>query len=385
MDKGIISENLRRLKKYKGLSQEKLANKAGISLSTYRNIENPPSHPRIDTLMAIARALNVDLKQIVAPVKRLSSVRFRARKKMNSRQQILADVGRWLSDFNQLEDLLDEKIESKLTDINWSKSSNQKIIRAAEKFRQHLGLKPEEPINDICGLLESSGIKVYPMKLASTDFFGLAIAPADGGPAVVVNIFERIPVERWIFSAAHELAHILFHIDSFNVEETEENDRQEKEADIFAAHFLMPQNAFDKKWEESSGLHSVDRILKVKRYFKASYKTVLHRLIEMKKGDESLYRWFYSAYKLKTGNSLRHHEEPNSHSPEVFSALMAKSKVSREPENLSKVDFSESRLNKLVRQGIEEGKISLSRGAEILNLPLEGMRELANSWVSYVW
>lgn len=381
MDKRIISENLRRLKKYKGYSQEKLAGKAGISLSTYRNIENSRSFPRIDTLMAIAQALDVDLKQIVAPVKRLSAVRFRAKKKMKSRQQILADVGRWLFDFNQLEDIVDDRIESKLTDYN--KGNNHEIIDVAERFRKRLDLKPDEPINDICGLLESAGIKVYPINLDNNNFFGLSIAPADGGPAVVVNTYERIPVERWIFSAAHELAHLLIHQESFNVEVTSEDEKQEREADMFAAHFLMPQVAFEKKWEESSGLHPLDRILKVKRYFKVSYKTVLYRLTEMKKGNKYLYKWFYSAYKQRTGKSLGYHEEPSSQLPAAFSTAISESKTAKEPENLLKVDFSESRLNKLVRRGIEGGNISLSRGAEILSLSLEEMRELANSWVSY--
>jgi hypothetical protein len=32
---------------------------------------------------------------------------------------------------------------------------------------------------------------------------------SDGGPAVVVNVWGRLSVERWIFTAAHELGHLM--------------------------------------------------------------------------------------------------------------------------------------------------------------------------------
>jgi len=383
LDKSIISENLRRLRKFKKLSQTALAKGAGISLSAYRNIEKEKSAPRIDTLMSISDILEVELKQLLAPVNRLNAVRFRARKQMNSRPQILADVGRWLSDFNQLEEILADKVDFKLAGFLYVLPPDYDMITAAAKCRGFLGLKPDEPIQDICGLLESVGIKVYTYRLASHDFFGLSVAAKDGGPAIVVNTFERIPVERWIFSAVHELAHLLFHLDSFDVEQSEENPEQEKEADAFASHFLMPEEAFRKKWQETSGLDSLERVLKVKRYFKVSYKTVLYRLTELHGKEQQFFQWFNTVYKQSTGKSLAHYKEPESQHPSAFSASMAESFRSREPEYLSNIEFIESRLDRLVRLAIEKEEISLSRGAEILEYSLAEMRALANSWIAY--
>ncbi|MBC8278410.1 MAG: ImmA/IrrE family metallo-endopeptidase [FCB group bacterium] len=383
MDKSIVSENLRRLRKHRKLSQTAVAEGAGISLSTYRNIEKELSTPRVDTLMSIADILEIDLKQILAPVNKLSAVRFRAKKQMNSRSQILADVGSWLRDFNQLEEILANKVEFKLERFISSLPPTTEMIAAAIECRSFLGLKPDEPIQDICGLLESVGVKVYTYNLASHDFFGLSVAANDGGPAIVINTFDRIPVERWIFSAAHELAHLLFHLDSFDVEQSDENQVQEKEADVFASHFLMPQDAFQKKWQESAGLNSMDRVLKVKRYFKVSYKTVLYRLNELFVREQNIYQWFNTEYKQRTGKSLADHREPDSQHPKVFSASMAESLRSKEPENLSNIEFIESRLDRLVRLAIEKEEISLGRGAEILERSLEEMRELANSWNAY--
>ena len=41
----------------------------------------------------------------------------------------------------------------------------------------------------------------------------------------------------------------------------------------------------------------------------------------------------------------------------------------------------QDRLSRLVRQAVEQERISLDRGAEILGLSLLDMRDLAASWV----
>jgi len=53
---------------------------------------------------------------------------------------------------------------------------------------------------------------------------------------------------------------------------------------------------------------------------------------------------------------------------------------SQEPDSLSSSDFIEDRLSKLIRIAIEKEKITMSRGAEILRLDLNAMRERVSSW-----
>jgi len=54
---------------------------------------------------------------------------------------------------------------------------------------------------------------------------------------------------------------------------------------------------------------------------------------------------------------------------------------SLEPDSLSSSYFVEDRLSRLVRKAIERDEITMSRGAEILRLDLEAMREIVSSWV----
>lgn len=382
MDTKIIGANLRRIREAKGLTQSEVADLAGISRVAYRNIESGSSTPKVSTLQNIASGVEVKLQDLFIPVRTLKNVRFRASKKMNSRESILAEVVRWLDDFNALEELLKNSKNSRFKTLTKKLSSMPKggdrAKNTAKQARKELRLNETETIHDIAGLLESCGIKVYPLKLASDGFFGLSVAEADGGPAVIVNGWERISVERRIFSAAHELGHLLLHLDTYKVEENIEDDNQEDEANIFASHFLMPEEAFNSEWDDTSGLPFVNRVLKVKRIFQVSYKTVLYRLSESV--GNSIWGKFQSAYKLRTGKILSIKDEPEAltsdkflQSPEVLR--------SQEPDSLSPSHFIEDRLSRLVRDAIEKDEITMSRGAEILRIDLEDMRDIVSSWV----
>lgn len=91
-----------------------------------------------------------------------------------------------------------------------------------------------------------------PNNYASDSFFGLSVLEKDKGPAIVVNNYERISTERTIFSAVHELGHLLMHLNSFDISENMENDKEEIEANIFASYFLMPDSGFKSEWRKFS-------------------------------------------------------------------------------------------------------------------------------------
>lgn len=369
MDLEILAQHIRMLRNAKRMSQQGLAAAAGLSVPAIRNLEAAKNKPRIGTLQLIARALDVKLQDLFVPVRPLRNVRFRSTKRMLSRENILADISRRLDDFNYLEEVLGEPTGFRLKDVRsrCSAETRESIIHSASLCRKELGLKDTEPIHDICGLLESAGVKVFPLEMASEGFFGLSVGEEDGGPAVVVNAWERIPVERRIFSAAHELGHLLLHLDAFDVNQTEEEKEEEKQADLFAGILLMPDEGFRKEWGEAAGLHWVDRVFKVKRIFHVSYKTVLRRLIDYGHADASIWMKFNSAYQRRFNRKLSFKEEPAG-------------AEGAEPFGLQGFDFYEDRLSRLTRKAVEQDKISISRGAEILRISIEEMQDLINDW-----
>ncbi len=366
MNLQILARNVRRLRTAKRFSQKALAEAAGLSLPAVKNLELAKNQPRMRTVHAIARALDVKLQELFQPVRQLQTVRFRSAKRMQYRENILAEVSRWLDDFNYLEDALNRRARFKLEGV-WEECSQDNIVEAAALCRKKLRLKPVEPIYDICGLLEDAGVKVRQVSMSSGSFFGLSIAEEDGGPAIVVNAWERISVERRIFSAAHELGHLMLHREAFDVSQTKEDKKEEQEADLFAGHFLMPDKGFFKEWNEASGLYWIDRIFKVKRIFHVSYKTVLFRLIEHGLADSSIWMRFHLAFQRRFNRKLPFKEEP-----------MAID--STEPFGLKSFDFQENRFSRLVREAVEKDKISLSRGAEMLGIGIEDMQDILRNW-----
>ncbi len=350
----ILAQNVRRLRMAKDMSQPCLADIAGLSLPAIKNLELAKNEPRMRTVQAIAKALDVRLQELFIPVHELRTVRFRSEKRMQNRENVLAEVGRWLDDFNYLEEILDKRIPFSLKPVREQCSRNDPI-EAAGLCRKKLSLIPTGPIHDICGLLEHAGVKVFPVPMASDSFFGLSVGEEDGGPAVVVNVWERIPVERRIFSAAHELGHLMLHTDAYDVNQVGESKQEETEANRFAGHFLMPNEGFGQEWSDVAGLHFIDRVLKVKRIFRVSYKTVLSRLIEKDCVNESIWLEFNLAFQQRFNRKLSFKEEPF---------------------GMQRFDFIEDRFSRLAKEAVELDRISLSRGAEMLRISIEEIQEL---------
>lgn len=362
MKTALIAKNARRIRRERGMTQVEVAGRAEISVPTYSNIESGKGSPRMDTVYKVAQAMEVRVEELLSPVRELSSVRFRALKKLRRRDHILAKVSKWLDDFNYLLIEQGQKAHYTLSDVSKdlrSSVSKSKPVKAAESVRILMGLDDKEPIHDITGLLAVNGIKVLPYNLASEGFFGMSVSPADGGPAIVVNVWDRIPVERWIFSAAHELGHLVMHLDAYKVDIVEEDSKQEKEADEFASHFLMPQRGFDQEWQETYGLNTWDRILKVKRIFHVSYKAVIYRLIDQGILQNTVWKQIPLIIKQK---------------------YPGRESKSFEPDGLKKSDFVTDWLDRLVRVGVERELITLSRASDILDISLTDMRMRIASW-----
>ncbi len=366
MDLQGLSKNVRRLRVGRSFSQPALADAAGLSLPAIKNLELAKSEPRMKTLQAIAKALDVKIQDLFQPDRQLRTVRFRSAKRMKNRENLLAEVARHLDDFNYLEKILNRKKPFRLDAVR-ARCSRDRVIESAEICRKKLKLKPTEPIHDICGLLENSGVKVFPVSTTSDGFFGLSVGDEDGGPAVVVNVWERISVERQIFSAAHELGHLMLHPDAFDVGQTGESKEEETEANCFAGHFLMPNEGFRNEWDEAAGLHFVDRVFKVKGIFRISYKTVLSRLLEHGVVDKSIWKNFNIAYKRRFNRSLSFKEEPMGVDP-------------AEPFGMHRFNFYEDRFRRLAREAVEKDKISMGRGAEMLRIGIEEMQDLLKDW-----
>jgi hypothetical protein len=143
----------------------------------------------------------------------------------------------------------------------------------------------------------------------------------------------------------------------------------------------MPDAVFRHEWEQARGLALVERVFKLKHIFHVSYKTVLYRVQE-DTGDKAIWGKFFGAYKALYATVPDRKGEPLPLTEADFQSPEPVPKGAQEPRRLGQSVFMEDRLQRLVRDAVDQEHISLSRAAEILRLDLRTMRSVANSWVS---
>jgi transcriptional regulator with XRE-family HTH domain len=67
--RAVLAANLRRLRAERGLSQESLADRAGIHRTYLGSVERAQRNVAIDNICRLAAALDVDVRELFAPVR----------------------------------------------------------------------------------------------------------------------------------------------------------------------------------------------------------------------------------------------------------------------------------------------------------------------------
>ena len=107
----------------------------------------------------------------------------------------------------------------------------------------------------------------------------------------------------------------------------------------------------------------------------------MYRLVQLGHLQDKAWPQFQAQYKAKYGRTLTRAEEPQATNAAYFSGAMVAIRSGNEPNQLSSSEFEEDRLRRLVRNALEEQRISVSRAAEILGRSMADMRELTRSWL----
>lgn len=152
--------------------------------------------------------------------------------------------------------------------------------------RKILKLKKDEPVRDICSLLESNGIIIYEIS-AMAKFDGISFFTDKGFPVIVIN--KSFSNDRKRFTIAHELGHILLHNESnFPISQYRDEKVKEKEANEFASEFLLPEN--DVK-NSLRGI-TLNDAAKLKSYWLTSMASILRRAKDLKCINDDRYKYF---------------------------------------------------------------------------------------------
>ncbi|OPY82519.1 MAG: Helix-turn-helix domain protein [Syntrophorhabdus sp. PtaU1.Bin153] len=122
---------------------------------------------------------------------------------------------------------------------------------------------PSGPIRDLVKIVESVGGIVIPYDFGTMQIDGVSQRVPPLPPLFFIN--SNIPADRWRFSLAHELGHIILH-------DTPRHD-METEAHRFAAELLMPA----KEIAPSLRSLTLNKLLDLKLYWKCSMQAIVKK------------------------------------------------------------------------------------------------------------
>jgi Zn-dependent peptidase ImmA (M78 family)/DNA-binding XRE family transcriptional regulator len=149
--------------------------------------------------------------------------------------------------------------------------------RVAERLRSYWML-PRGPVENVVEIVERAGGIVILCRFGTGLLDGLSFRSEGLPPLFFMN--RDVPGDRFRFSLAHELGHIVLH----NI--SSEDDRMEAEAHRFAAAFLMPESDI-RPYLSTVKLSTLGR---VKGYWRVSIKSLIKRAHDLKLITDHYYK-----------------------------------------------------------------------------------------------
>ena len=174
--------------------------------------------------------------------------------------------------------------------------------RAARMLREYWGLG-ERPIGNMVHLLEAKGVRVFSL-VENTRAVDAFSCWRDEEPYIFLNTMKS--AERRRFDAAHELGHLVLHKHGGASGSRE----TEREADRFAAAFLMPRADVIS---QVPFVRSLEHLIRLKKRWRVSVAALAYRLREL----EILSDWHYRQICIQINRRGYNKKEPDPIAPET--------------------------------------------------------------------
>lgn len=237
---GFMPERLRDIRILNGYTVERVADYLGISKQAVSKYENGSAIPSVDILNRLMEFFSLPSGYLsrseVIPEKK-SGVFYR--KVSRTSQKDMDKVQVCIKWFYEMIQESRKYGYDKLSNFP-QMTSAQTIEEKAHALRNAWGLKAQ-PIGDLVPLLEMHGFFIFTVDLKESKIDG-AFQCLDDIPIIIINAAKGSR-ERRNFSLAHELGHLVLHSSLENLA----NEQMEQEADLFAACFLMPEEALKRE------------------------------------------------------------------------------------------------------------------------------------------
>lgn len=262
-------------RKLRGLTLAELGRMTDLSPQTINRWEKDHQEPTPECLDRLAETLRLPVEFFmqpeVSPIP-VEAVSFRALSKTPAfrREAVLAageiarEIATWISERYRLP-------AADVPSLNLPpEASLHDVETIALRVRSQWDLD-QRPIPNMVHLLEAQGVRVFSLvqEIRDVDAFSLYI---ENEPFIFIDTGKT--AERQRFDAAHELGHLVMHQGRERVQSRE----AERQADRFAAAFLMPRaDVLAHNLRNASP----DQLIRASRRWRVSAMALTHRVSEL--------------------------------------------------------------------------------------------------------
>lgn len=264
----------------RGMSMKELAEKIGVSRQMVSYYESNKKNPSAETLLKIMFALkfprsffsatNDNITGGATFFRKQSSTTKKTRDMQKEHLKYLVGIFNSLSRYVNFPKVnLPELVDKDIFEI-----TDEEIKSKASELRKAWGLDYSSPVNNLISLAEANGIIVSESTVSDNTLDALSRWIVDR-PFIMLTNNQEASVRRR-FNVAHEIGHIILHnsIESiYDYSNVELKNIIEKQANLFASHFLLPDEAFVDSILSTSLEYFVD----LKKHWKVSIQAMVYK------------------------------------------------------------------------------------------------------------
>lgn len=264
---------------FRGLTQGDLSEALGITKQAVSQYETGVMTPTMEMLNRMTEILDFPLAYFSKPYSNdiLTPVFFR--KKKTSKKKIMLVFETYIKWMTDIYTYIEEYIHlPQLNLITHDKVgyTDKEISDIAMELRRYWGLG-EGPISNLTLLLENNGIIISKVGLdyKKVDACSLFFTSPDVQKRPMIFLTSGTSAVRYRRDIAHELGHQVLH--SWMDEESKADNEEliEREAELFASYFLMPEHAMKR---EAYAVSSASSLLVMKERWGTSAQSIFFHL-----------------------------------------------------------------------------------------------------------
>lgn len=289
----FIGANLQKVRVLYGYSRKELGEALNVSEQAVWQFENQMTTPSFETIVALKRLFSVKTayfyqeKKAMVVVKE-ENIAYReadivSRKKTTAEAEYLNTIYPIISTIESYLDVPKGNIQQIRDTILSCYYSSEEITRVevqqmAEQAREMLDISLDN--SDLLYKIEKSGVHIVEKNIG-----GKADAYStwneDRQTAFIV-LGKRKSAVRRNFDLAHELGHLLMHVDrEFLSLDKNEYNKLEAEANMFASFFLLPEKEFLQDFSKLNYISNPDSYVELKMKYHVSIQALEMRAYKL--------------------------------------------------------------------------------------------------------